>query len=317
MLRLPHVGVVMAACAAILPLAAQAQSGGVPAYEPPPPVSVQRDGEVVAPRAAPAGGEAFRQRADLVANFTSAYQRNGRPRLALYWNRQLSDTLSEWYSDVRVVGRSDTTNNISGNLNLKGGLSGDAALNQTGSSESTLEVQRRIHDAQRAQPSESFEWEFQDGYLAPFLEAGASVLDRTAIIRLTGADMVGSSASTVEVRALQGKADYLMEILGAPNGQSSVGYELRARILEVSTGRIVAYVNSRGLKEWNPEKEIVATSRGFQLPDEDDETFGPVGEDRFKATGSGFERRRKPPKLQKIAQNLAYNVMESLMRQWK
>lgn len=300
------------AAATLLPATSHAQSagGGVPAYEPPPPVeATPRDGKVMerAHKSADAAGS-FASQSGLVANFASAYAKNGKPKLALFWNRQLSDTLNEWYSDTRVVTRQEGAST----------MSGDITLNQTENGQQTTAIERRVVDPRRPQTSESFEWEFQDGFLAPFLEAGAVVVDRAAIVRLTGVDMNTTNERSVETRALQGKADYLMEVLVGANAKSSTGYELRARILDVKTGAIIAMVNSKNLKEWNPEKPVLATGSGFVLPeDEDDESFGPQGDDKYRATGSGFEKRRKPPKLSKIAQNLAYNTMTGLMRQWK
>ncbi|MGE4279134.1 MAG: hypothetical protein AB7G62_06065 [Magnetospirillum sp.] len=303
---------VLALAASLLPVAAHAQSagGGVPAYEAPPPAqATPRDGTVVErARKAPDDAGSFGSQSSTVANFASAYAKNGKPKLALFWNRQLSDTLNEWYADTRVVTRQEGSSTMSGDLNL----------NQSENAQQSTSIERRAVDSRRPQTSESFEWEFQDGFLAPFLEAGAVVVDRAAIVRLTGVDMNTTNERSVETRALQGKADYLMEILVAANAKSSTGYELRARILDVKTGAIVAMVNSKNLREWNPEKPVVATGSGFSVPDEDDDdSFGPQGEDKYRATGSGFEKRRKPPKLSKIAQNLAHNTMNGLMRQWK
>ncbi|HLO75106.1 MAG TPA: hypothetical protein VK196_01460 [Magnetospirillum sp.] len=298
------------AAGTLFPAVAWAQAaGGVPPYEPPAPVGPPvRDGEVMG-RPQRAGG-AFAEQPATVADFAQTYARNGRPRLALYWNRQLSEALSDWYSDVRVTSGSQSNSS----------MSGEFTLNQSSTSQNTLEVQRRIADPRRGMVGESFEWEFQDAFLAPFLEAGAVVVDRGAMMRLAAADEPTSSEKTVEVRGLQGKADYLLEILVAPNWRSSTGYELRARILDIKTGAIVAMVNSKNLREWNPEKPVLATNHGFVDPndaDDADESFGPQGEDKYRATATGYERRRKPPKLSNIARNLAYNTMSGLMRTWK
>lgn len=304
MRRLAFVGAL-----ALLPAAALAQ--GVPPYEPPAPVAPPvRDGQVMHKAAPPAGSAAFAEQGGTVSSFADAYARHGKPRLALYWNRQLSEALSDWYSDTRVVAGQQNNSTMSGDFNL----------NQASSGQNTLEIQRRIADPRRGMTSESFEWEFQDAFLAPFLEAGATIVDRAAMMRLAAADMPVDGEKTIEVRGLQGKADYLLEILVAPNWKSSTGYELRSRIIDIKTGAIVAMVNSKNLKEWNPQKEVIATDHGFVDPndaDDADESFGPQGEDKYKATDTGFTRRRKPPKLPKIAQNLAYNTMTGLMRQWK
>lgn len=310
-MRLRRALLLAVAAGTLLPAVAAAQSAGngVPAYEPPAPVGPPaRDGQVM--EKVKKADAAFGEQTGVVAGFAQAYASHGKPRLALYWNRQLSEALSDWYSDVRVVNRSETNSTMSGEFNL----------NQSGANQNTLEIERRVQDTRRGVTSESFEWEFQDAFLAPFLEAGATVVDRAAMVRLTGADMPTTGEKTIEVRALQGKADYLLEILVAPNWRSSTGYELRTRILDVKTGAIVAMVNSKNLKEWNPEKPVLATDKGFVDPNDDDdqdEAFGPQGEDKYRATATGFQKRRKPPKLAKIAQNLAYNTMNGLMRQWK
>lgn len=307
-MRIRRLALAAAAAGFLLPAMAGAQ--GVPAYEPPVPVAPpERDGEVME-RTKAAGDGAFAKNPATVANFAQAYAKAGRPKLALYWNRQLSEALSDWYSDVRVVNRSDSNSTMSGEFNL----------NQSGSTQNTMEIQRRTQDPRRGMTSESFEWEFQDAFLAPFLEAGAIVVDRGAMMRFTGADMPTAGEKTIEVRGLQGKADYLLEILVSPNWKSTTGYELRARILDIKTGAIVAMVNSKNLKEWNPEKPVQATDTGFVDPrdaEDEDDSFGPQGDEKFRATGSGFQKRRSPPKLPKIAQSLAYNTMTGLMRQWK
>lgn len=302
---------VLAAAAAgtLLPAAVAAQ--GVPPYEPPAPVGPpERDGQVMAkPSRATPSNSAFGERGSTIDGFADSYARNGKPRLALYWNQQLSEALSDWYSETRVVNSSQDNST----------MSGDFTLNQSSNSQNTLEIQRRAHDSRRGTLNESFEWEFQEAFLAPFLEAGATVVDRGAMMRFTAADNASASDKTVEVRGLQGKADYVLEVLVSPNWKSSTGYELRTRILDVKTGAIVAMVNSKNLREWNPEKETTVGPNGFSVPDEDDddENFGPKGEDKYRATATGFERKRKPPKLSKIARNLAYNTMDGLMRQWK
>ena len=302
-----------------LDAAAQTVGGAVPPYQAPPPAAPpSRSGAVAAP--APRDNP-FQARERLVEDFAAAYRKAGKPKLALYWNRELSDTLNEWYADERVVStRSDGTA-TSGSANSSA-VSGDMKLQQSRTSQATVEHQQRIdRPADRLQPSESWEWQFQDGFLEPLLAAGATVVDRALIVRLTGAMAKGSTSEpTVETMALQGYADLLLEILVTPQDHSRVGYELRARILDVRTGRIVSYVNSRDLKDWNRPAAAIASDRGFELPDadSDDDIFGPQSADSsYKATPDGFVRKRKPPKLSVISRNLAYNVMENLAQQWR
>jgi hypothetical protein len=295
------------ALALLVPAMAEAQTIGakVPPYQAPakavPPL---RDG-AEALDAATARPDPFKPQEDVIARFKEAYAQGGRPRLAFWWNRQLSDTLAQWYSETRTVTADKSRNTTEGDLSLK----------QTGGKQSVTETQRRTGDsAERPSREETWEWEFQDGFLNPFLQADAQMVDRAMITRIMGAGAEEIDPRTVEVMAMQTMADLMVEVLVADQPKSTTGYELRARILEVKTGRILAVVNSRALKEWQKSGKAVATSKGFELPDEDDEGFGPESANqRYKATSTGFEKTRKPPKISLVAHNLATNVMNAML----
>jgi hypothetical protein len=298
----------MLAALLLLPAGADAQTvgGKVPPYQPPAKAAAPtRDAEAAADLDRAARPDPFRRQDEVVLNFAESYAKGGRPRLAFYWNRQLTETLAQWHSDSRTVSTARTTGATDGDLNLK----------QQRSTQTATETQRRAGDsAGRKSPEETWEWEFQDGFVSPFLAANAEVMDRAAILRIMGAGAEDFDPRTVEVMALQTMSDLLVEVLVADSAQSSSGYELRARILDVRTGAILAMVNSRSLPEWRKDGKPVATSRGFDLPDEDDDAFGPERQDRrYKATPSGFERSRKPPRIADVARNLAYNVMTAMI----
>lgn len=299
---------------------AQAIGGAIPPYEPPKPYEApqqpQAGGTITPFPSTPVQREnAFAAREQVVRDFSAAYQKAKKPKIAIFWNRELTDTLDEWYGTSRLVLSQSGQGNISGNVG-----SNNLNLGGSGSTQTSIEQQRRTGEGQRPQMKETYDWQFQDGFLGPLLKAGAYVVDRAAIVRLTGVEAGGMNGKAIETKAISGMADLLIEVLAAPQGQSRTGYELRARVLETKTGRILSYVNSRGLREWNEKPDAIATNRGFILPDddEDDETFGPTaGQERYRATSQGFKPSRRPPKLDAVAQNLAYNVMDTLTGQWR
>jgi hypothetical protein len=306
MARAPLALVVAAVLA--LPAAAlgQAVGGAVPPYQEPAKVPPPERSDRMMEREAKAPGALDAQPATVDA-FRAAYGKRGKPRLALFWNREFRDTLEDWYAPFRVVERND----------LGGAVGGAVSLNGNVSLQRTTEPQLRNPAAERPQLRERYDWEFQDGFLAPFLEAGAQMIDRATVVRLTAADQGGADPAAVETRALQGKADFIVLALATPSGQSRTGYELMARVIDIKTGAIVANVNSRRLKEWNPEKRFEATDHGFVDTDPDDELVGPEGDPKVRADEHGIKVRRPPPKLHKVAQNLAYNVMSALTGQWQ
>jgi len=317
--RIRFAGLLAASCLAPMLAGAQTIGGAVPPYEPLAPYQVpqarEAGGTVTPFPSTPVQREtAFAARDQIVRDFSAAYQRAKKPKIAIFWNRELTDTLDEWYGTSRTVISQNGQGSLSGNYG-----SNNLNLSGSGNSQTSIEQQYRTGGDQRPQFSETRDWQFQDGFLGPFLKAGAYVVDRAAIVRLTGVNAGGMNGKAIETKAISNMADILIEVLAANQGQSRSGYELRARVLETKTGRILGYVNSRGLKEWNQQPAVMATNQGFILPDDDDdETFGPgSGQERYRATSQGFKATRKPPKLEAVSQNLAYNVMDSLMSQWR
>ena len=304
------IGIAMAAALACSVLPAQAQQGGPPVPPYTPPVVQQpekRDGDQAVGISREVGRESL-PAADL-AGFQQAYGRKGRPRLAIFWNRSLNDTLGEWYGNDRVVIRDNSAGSVGGKPESRTG-------------ETSIEHQRRAGGASgRYQPSETWEWAFEDGFMKPMFDAGVVMVDRAAIMRLTAANKAAASGGTadnqlIEAIALQNMADYLVEVLTSPSSKSRVGYELRARVIDVKNGQIVSSVNSRRMPGWGPDKnQYVASDRGFQKVE--DETVGPTGgKVEYRGSSSGFEKREKPPRIEEIAQNLATNVMNGLALVW-
>ncbi len=309
-------GVVLSLLVTVGGALAQSPGGAVPPLAEdvvaPPPV---RDGEVLVHRRKPGGKDDAQAANDNLARFRAAYEAQGRPRLALYWNRALGDTLSEWYGTERVLvtGTGDSSG--------QGGPDG-GGWNAAGSQQWSIEPQRRAAPGQgRLQQSETWEWEFQDGLLAPLLESNVIVLDRGAITHLAAADRppggIGGER-VLEAAALRGMADLLVEVLTAPSWRSTTGYELHARLIEVRTGRILANINSRHMKGWGRPHDYLASEEGFEkLADMDEESFGPEDEDRkYLASEEGFSKRRKPPKPRKVGEQLSYNIMDGLLKAW-
>lgn len=316
----------------VFPAEAQAPGGAVPPLAEdvvaPPPV---RDGEVLVHRKKYGEkGEDGAKTSDNIARFRAAYEAHKRPRLALYWNRQLGDTLGEWYGTERVLmtgtggtsGQGSPFGSATPSPSTPGGSGAPGGWTATGNQQWSIEPQRRAAPGQgRLQPGETWEWEFQDGLLAPLLSANVIVLDRAAITRLTAAGQppgIGGGEQTLEAVALRGMADLLVEILVAPSGRSTTGYELHGRILDVQTGRIMANINSRHMSGWGQPYDYLASEEGFEkLEDEDDEVTGPRDENRnYKASEDGFTKKRKPPKLRKIAEQFSYNIMNGLLTAW-
>jgi len=152
--------------------------------------------------------------------------------------------------------------------------------------------------------AEDWQWQFEQSFLEPFLRSNVILIDRATILRLTAADAGVDAANSkipsvkaIETKALRDKADLFMEILVRRNPVSPIGYEFRAAVKEVETGRWLALVSSLSWKQARMQRLRATT---------------------YVATPTGYEPVRPGgfPELDRVAGLLAGDVMASLADLW-
>lgn len=233
-------------------------------------------------------------RQDTIRAFQQAYSQMGRPRLALYLNRELSAEVREWttqYREVISAGFDDSRQNNDGSGYQRSALGGAARYAQT-----------REELPERESPSERWMWAFEDGFLRPFLEAGADIVDRNVIMRASGArtgqpgqGFATQALKTVEMDALDGFADLLVEALIARSPGARYGYQFKASAKNVANGVISANVVSAGEGAAPaPRTSVKATSRGYQ-----------------------YETTVELPSVDAISEALALDLMSALSSRWR
>jgi hypothetical protein len=237
----------------------------------------------------------------VVDRFKPVYVRRGSQRIAVYWNRQLTDRISQWVADERLVigGQAAFSKDAQSSKGDAQSSKGSESTRLSGSGEKTVARQRQATDMPRPAPTEIWGWEFENGFLEPFMRAGARIVDRATIVRLTAARAKGTGVGsvgapdgqTLEINALEGYADLLVEILVSPSPQSPLGYEMNAVVKDIKTGTLMAHVNARNLPP-PTGPEYVATARGFEL-------------------------RQRPPELRRVASDLSLAVMDALTTYWR
>ena len=249
----------------------------------------------------------------VIREFGTAYSKQKNPKIAVFLNRELSADIQEWHTPARLV--------VEGKMKVdRTGVSavhdkqtvGNVAqrdVAQVAGGETTVKgkdgkfyEQVKLPD-DRLAPPEAWMWQFEESFLAPFLDAKTVLLDRATVMRLAASDADAGKGKgkelnpkQIEIEALKGKADLFMEILVHRNPLSPVGYEFKVSVKEVSTGRLLSTVSSL---TWKQEKlkrlsggRVIATQRGYQVTD-----------DPF-------------PKLERVAAGLAEDVMRKLAAIW-
>ncbi|MCY4440424.1 MAG: hypothetical protein OXE53_09490 [Deltaproteobacteria bacterium] len=194
--------------------------------------------------------------------FRRFYQQAGSPRLAVFWNRRLDDRLREMEAESRVVFARTTA-----------GRKDDGGTLSASTSEEKLSVslEARRDSAPTSPLSEASGLRFQSGFLRPFLEQGARMIDRNMILRLTGTSRALADSSRpvrdrqlIEVLALKDHADFLIQIMPAPSDESGSGAVFHVSIIEIKSGRILgSFVQDATLAVERTSRTWKAVRGGF------------------------------------------------------
>ena len=127
--------------------------------------------------------------APIIDRFAAAYAARNRPRLAIFYNREFSDRLSQWFGvsrvavtekrDARLSGEVEKTE---GNVDLKGRSTGTVGVGR----------QDRLTDPRRRGLDGVEGWRFENAFSKPLLEAGARLIDRAAVMRPAAVESTGA-----------------------------------------------------------------------------------------------------------------------------
>jgi hypothetical protein len=251
-------------------------------------------------------------REEVMAKFSAAYQKKGRPKIALFWNRELSDRVTSWEVDQRDSISQTGSVNLQGNIVQQtdapeGEKSEfystplDTSVDGKGKVSAYREFRRE--DGPRYGMGELFNSEFGSGFMQPFFDAAVQVVDRAAIIRLQDRETVSDGSAgyqpdrqRLETSALLGYSDFLAEVVMLPDDRTETGFSFRVTVKEVSTGIMVAMFKSEG----TPPREDSAPAR-------------------WVATDEGYQREEiieREFDIDEFGEQIAYETLEALARVW-
>lgn len=211
-------------------------------------------------------------RSGIRAGFEQAYRKAGAPRMAVYFNRELSDEVREWVPEDAVT--TVRTRTEHDQLRVDAGKRGklDAESTSTIENTATTRTQSAVGlTGYRDDPREAWKWEFEDTVTNEFLVTRANLVDRSVIFRLMAKHSpqtagVGGSLSTNlnEMSALEKYADVLVEVLVTESPGSVTGYDFRATAKQIKTGRLVGTAYVRGSESlYSPDVRYVAGPSGY------------------------------------------------------
>lgn len=253
-----------------------------------------REGQppVLTPQAAPSN-----DRAALVARFGGAWRDAGQPRIAVLWERAFDDRLSEFQTDFRLTA---SENRWRAEDVEEDGHDGRSEARATAETMLRMEI-ARDEAGRPSQLSEADRLRMEAGFSRAFLEAGATLVDRAAAMRILHAERAAGDPprriddrQQVETEALRAHADMILEIAAASD---TGGAAFRISAIDLRTGALAARLFA------------AADALSWQGADK--------GE--WRAVRGGYTRVREGDHadFEEKGRVLALRAMEELLRAWR
>lgn len=233
-----------------------------------------------------------------LSRFSQENSKRGRPRMALLWNREFSDSLATTYTDFV---RDETRQTASSTQQSDSTTTefGSAALSANDSSSSSASERvtgsRADRQAGRSKPPESLNWQLQSSFVQQLSQAGARLIDRAIVMRtLNGGSSVVErpDVQSVESSALSGKADLLLEVLLAADPNAPAGVAFQVNIKSVRDGELLASFVTDALP--------LSAMQGS-----------------YRAGATGFEYVQRQASIHEVGTQLATETMRHLLLSWE
>lgn len=200
---------------------------------------------VMEPAAKPAESEGHWE------DLRKALARAKNPRIALFWNRALSDRVATEYDSITAGRAAAQVTSAPGVANL------DVAA-------ARVEATRANRDADRAALTESEEFRLEGAFKEALLKSGMTLVDRNMVLREAGLDAGDDKPNVqkLEMQALRKRADYLLEVLTSVDASHTDVTQFRVSLKDLRTGTsVIEFATEARLPE--AEAKWVGTNRGF------------------------------------------------------
>lgn len=203
--------------------------------------------------------------------FKQYYKKAGYPKIALFWNIELTDSIKDRQVKSETISGS---NKESVNKLIKSTTGPEGTANLTdGDETSNFNITRTVskdtitdNNKRTTSLAESDMWKSQTAFKNILREAGVKFIDRNAILRTTALKENTENLPALETKALLGKADLLMEVLMVRDPDAPLGWGFKVSLLDLNSGeeKSSLYSQARPILTAPAKSEYKATNTGFQ-----------------------------------------------------
>ncbi|WP_260928291.1 hypothetical protein [Novosphingobium sp. 9] len=203
-------------------------------------------------------------RRDGSEGFSFAYARVHSPRVAVFWNRVLTDEIETGREDVTTFslhGSGTEAADLDTRGTRRGTHSRLDARTERDVDATLRSVTNRLDNARRDTPfSEAVDFDLERGFMQGLADAGVKLVDRTTIVRAAALDGDTANGQAVEMKALLGRADWVVEVTPLARAEGDSAFKVVVR--DLRSGSVIAMTSSEGQPSAGP-MPYVAGAAGF------------------------------------------------------
>lgn len=207
----------------------------------------------------------------VIRNFEARYKVAGKPKIALFWNVELIDSLKDKHIKTeRVSGNNtDTTNRMEKSTT---GAESSAKLID-GEEKSSFNITKtETTDQISTNPKRTINlnerdlWKTETTFTSTMRKAGVRFIDRSAMLRTTALKESTENTRELETKALLGKADLLMEVLMTSDAEAPLGWGFKVSVRDLKSGeeKTSLYTPAHPINNSPVQTEYKATDKGFE-----------------------------------------------------
>ena len=207
----------------------------------------------------------------VIKKFEQSYKIAGRPKIALFWNIELSDSLKDRHIKTHRI--SGETNESVNSLEKTTNGTADTAKLIDGDDKSKFNVtttdsteQITTNNKRSTSVSERDMWQAQTAFMNTMRKAGVKFIDRNSILRTTALKESTENLPEIETKALMGKANLLMEVLMTSDKDAPLGWGFKVSVRDLKTGeeKTSLYSQAHPILAVPSQSSYVATDKGYE-----------------------------------------------------
>lgn len=212
--------------------------------------------------------------------FSAAYKKARRPKILLFWNRDLSDKTFQKVDRTTLSAKATVREG-----HIEAFDPDEIEVKSTKTAVTlTREIVDRIPELGRAiGPGEKLDAQIKTGYLTIILQSGVKLVDRTLPLRALAARSKSPQdldSQTLEMDVLGKYTDLIMEVASIPDYESHTGWGLRVSVKNVKDGVILLNHYESGDDLVQPKRYVADPERGIKLESPKAKDFGAMAAGR-------------------------------------